>query len=195
MLIINRLPTPLLKDKSPYKLLTAKKVDYDGLKVFGCLAYYSSSPKQRHKFQPRSKPCVFIGYPAGYKGYKLLDLESNTIHISRNVTFHEAIFPYTKTQTETYEDFFASAASSTATTTTTSDSVVQESTAVTAADASLVDVVVDKTPTVPATNVETGPTHSVVNVDTDEAKGKRISDSTKAEGKHNSTSTPSRLLL
>lgn len=89
--LINKTPTPLLKNKSPYEALMAKTPDYSGLKVFGCLAYMSTSSKNRHKFQPPSKPCVFIGYPAGYKGYKLLDLETNKIHISRNVIFHDDI--------------------------------------------------------------------------------------------------------
>ena len=102
--IINIIPTPRLKDKFPYEVLTKKKVDYDGLKVFGCLAYCSTSPKNRHKFQPRSKPCVFLGYPSGYKGYRLLDLESNKVHMSRNVTFNEEIFLFAKTTTDTYED-------------------------------------------------------------------------------------------
>lgn len=106
--IINRLPTPFLNDRSPYELLTSKKADYNSLKVFGCLAYFSTSTKNRNKFQPRAKPCLFLGYPAGYKGYKLLDLESNNVHISRNVVFHESIFPCAKNTTETYEDIFSS---------------------------------------------------------------------------------------
>lgn len=32
--------------------------------------------------------------PTGYKGYKLLDLESNQVHISEHVQFHEDIFPF-----------------------------------------------------------------------------------------------------
>ena len=47
---INRLLTPLLKEKSPYQVYTLKKVDYDGLKVFGCLAYCSTSPKIETNF-------------------------------------------------------------------------------------------------------------------------------------------------
>ena len=37
--------------------------------------------------------CVF-GYPNGYKGYKVLDLTTNVISISRNVIFHETTFPF-----------------------------------------------------------------------------------------------------
>lgn len=50
--------------------------------------------KDRNKFTPRAYPCVFIGYATGYKGYKVLDLESHTVSISRNVTFHETTFPF-----------------------------------------------------------------------------------------------------
>lgn len=96
--LINRTPSPLLANKSPYEVLMGKAPQYDQLRTFGCLCYGSTSPKQRHKFMPRSRACVFLGYPSGYKGYKLLDLESNKIYISRNVTFHEDIFPMAKHQ-------------------------------------------------------------------------------------------------
>ena len=113
--IINRLPSPLLKDKSPLEILTSKKVDNSGLRVFGCLAYCSPSPKQRNKFQPRSRSCVFLGYPAGYKGYKVMDLATNETYISWNVIFHEDIFPYAKGQDSIYTYIFSSASTTSAT--------------------------------------------------------------------------------
>ena len=94
--LINRTPSQLLSNKTPYEVLTGQEPVYDQLRTFGCLCYGSTSPKQRHKFQPRSKACLFLGYPAGYKGYKLLDLESNQVYISRNVIFHEEVFPMAK---------------------------------------------------------------------------------------------------
>ncbi|RVW67085.1 Retrovirus-related Pol polyprotein from transposon RE1 [Vitis vinifera] len=54
----------------------------------------STIPSTRHKFSPRALPCVFLGYPFGYKGYKILDLETNRISVSRNVIFQEFVFPF-----------------------------------------------------------------------------------------------------
>ena len=36
----------------------------------------------------------FLGYPFNVKGYKVFDLSSHSVFISRDVTFHESIFPY-----------------------------------------------------------------------------------------------------
>lgn len=55
-----------------------------------CL-YYSFSSKQ---ISPRARPCVFESYPSGYKGYKVLDFESHAVSVSRNVVFHEHVFPF-----------------------------------------------------------------------------------------------------
>lgn len=89
--LINRTPSQLLYNKTPYEVLTGKKPDYSKIRIFGCLCYASTSQKQRHKCQPRS--------PAGYKGYKIMDLESNVIFISRNVEFHENVFPLADSKT------------------------------------------------------------------------------------------------
>lgn len=92
--LINRTPSPLLENKSPYEKLFKKEPDYQSLRVFGCLCYVSTYPKTRTKFSPRVKQSVFLGYTFGYKGYKVLDLETNLISVSRNVVFHENVFPF-----------------------------------------------------------------------------------------------------
>lgn len=96
--VINRTPSPVIGNKTPFEVLTGKVPVYDQLRTFGCLCYASTSPKQRHKFQPRSKACVLLGYPSGVKGYKLLDLETHKVTVSRNVIFHEDMFPLASTQ-------------------------------------------------------------------------------------------------
>ena len=101
--LINRTPSQLLSNKTPHEVLTGKSPLYSQLKSFGCLCYASTSLKQRHKFLPWSKACVFLGYPSGYKGYKLMDLESNKVFITRNVLFHEDIFPLRSKASATHD--------------------------------------------------------------------------------------------
>lgn len=92
--LINRTPSLLLGKKSPYEILTRKTPDYSFLKSFGCLCYVSTLLKDRTKFTPRADECVFLGYSSGYKGYKVLHLDTNIISVSRNVVFKENTFPF-----------------------------------------------------------------------------------------------------
>jgi hypothetical protein len=92
--IINRIPTPLLSNKSSYQLLFSKIPSYSHLKVFGCLAYVSTLSRNKTKFDPRDTPCIVIGYPHNIKGYKFYNLQNQSVIISRNAIFHETIFPY-----------------------------------------------------------------------------------------------------
>ena len=74
--LINRTPLPLLSNKSPFELLNNKKPIYSHLHSFACLCYGATLVSQRTKFTPRAKASVFLGYPFGYKGYKLLYLRA-----------------------------------------------------------------------------------------------------------------------
>lgn len=47
-----------------------------------------------------------MGYPQGYKGYKVYDLETKSMVISRNVVFHETIFPFHHLQQDQCADPF-----------------------------------------------------------------------------------------
>lgn len=67
---------------------------YIYLKWFGCL-YFATTPKEgRGKFHPRSIPSIFLGYPFGKKGYKLLNLSTHSIFYSSDAVFHKYMFPY-----------------------------------------------------------------------------------------------------
>lgn len=72
--LINRLPSPILKDDTPFHVLHEKEANYVPLKTFGCLAYAATLQSSRNKFSPRAIPSVFMGYPSGYKGYLLYNL-------------------------------------------------------------------------------------------------------------------------
>jgi len=96
--LINRLPTPTLKNKSPYKIFHGDPPTLLDLKVFGCLCYASTLENNRNKFDPRARKGVFIGYKTGVKGYIVLNIQTREIFISRNVIFYEHVFPYVNSE-------------------------------------------------------------------------------------------------
>jgi hypothetical protein len=72
--LINRMPTTVLENVSPFFKLFQKHPDYSLLKTFGCVCYPLLCPYISHKLNFRSKKCVFIGYSSNQNGYKCLDL-------------------------------------------------------------------------------------------------------------------------
>lgn len=58
------------------------------------------SKVHRDKFQPRTTPHILVGYPFEQKGYKLMSLATKKIHVSRDVIFHEELFPFTLSSTK-----------------------------------------------------------------------------------------------
>lgn len=92
--LINRMPLTVLNGMTPYEKIHSIKPKLDYLKVFGCLCYVSTLKQGRHKFSQRAQQCVFLGYPANKKGYKVYNIERQMEIISKDVIFHERIFPY-----------------------------------------------------------------------------------------------------
>ncbi|KAJ9551549.1 LOW QUALITY PROTEIN: hypothetical protein OSB04_015594 [Centaurea solstitialis] len=92
---INRHPTPILQNKSPYETLHGITPAYELLKVWGCACFVQLQPHEHTKLQPRSRLCLFIGYGIEHKGYRCWDPISKRLRISRNVTFWEHVPFYT----------------------------------------------------------------------------------------------------
>lgn len=79
--LINRLPTPVLGNISPFQKLFNCPPNYKKLKSFGCLCYPWLRPYISSKLQPRSKSCVFLGYSISQAAYRCLDPVTGRVYI------------------------------------------------------------------------------------------------------------------
>lgn len=50
----------------------------------------------KHKFNPKTRGHVFLGFPYGMKGYNLSSIEDERVFMSKNVIFYAHIMPYKK---------------------------------------------------------------------------------------------------
>ncbi|XLU82308.1 hypothetical protein S245_005728, partial [Arachis hypogaea] len=93
--IINRLPTPVLDNNSPFEVLFKHQPDYTFFKIFGCMCFPFLRPYSKTKFNYKSEPCLFLGYDSNFKGYKCM-AKNGKIYMARHVLFHEYTFSYQK---------------------------------------------------------------------------------------------------
>lgn len=87
--LINRCPSAAIDFKTPIEARTGKNAKYDHLRTFGCVCY---AHMKQDKLDPRARKCIFLGYPEGVKGYKLMSIEPGNhqrFFISRDVKFDE----------------------------------------------------------------------------------------------------------
>lgn len=104
---MNRLPSSTMANKSPYELIYSKVPTLSHLKVIGCLCYASLLPKG-DKFAERAIPTIFLGYSELQKVYILLDIKSRKFIVSRDVVFHESIFPFSAKYIDSVQDVYGS---------------------------------------------------------------------------------------
>lgn len=86
---INRLYTTILHWESPFHMQYNKQPDYGSLRVFGSRCYPYVQDQKNNKFDPKSLPCVFLGYSDRHKGYRCYYQPTKRTFISRHVTFDE----------------------------------------------------------------------------------------------------------
>lgn len=102
MHIINKLSSSVLKNKSPCEVLYNELTPYHELGAFRCLAFAANPVVSTDKFTPWGVPCVFLGYPPTQKGNRLLNIATKVMFVSRDVIFHESVFPFNITSNDTY---------------------------------------------------------------------------------------------
>ncbi|CAL8992988.1 unnamed protein product [Prunus brigantina] len=87
--VLNRCPTKALEKKTPFEAYSGRKPGIKHLRVFGSLCYAQIPEQHRQKLDQTSTRCVFLGYGSCEKGYRLYNLESGKVIISRDVIFNE----------------------------------------------------------------------------------------------------------
>ncbi|XP_019254158.1 PREDICTED: uncharacterized protein LOC109232917 [Nicotiana attenuata] len=102
--ILNRLPSSVIANISPYERLHNMKPSLNHLRVIGCLCY-AKVVQEQGKLMSRTRVSVHMGYSEVHKGYVLYDLGNRSFFINRDVIFKENIFPFKRTNSSSIPIF------------------------------------------------------------------------------------------
>jgi transposase InsO family protein len=92
--VLNMLPSAALPpDTTLYEIIEKRKPDYAPLRVFGCRAFAHVGKDKRKSLDSHTTPCVFLGYPDNYRGWKLWDPRAKRVIILRDVIWNEEEMP------------------------------------------------------------------------------------------------------
>ena len=89
---INRIPSHVIQNLTPYERLFESPLDYHHLRSFGSAYFVLLQPHEYNKLKLWSRLCSFLGYGETQKGYWCYDLISHCLRISHNVVFWEHRF-------------------------------------------------------------------------------------------------------
>jgi hypothetical protein len=77
------------KKKTCYKLMHSRTPKVSHFYVFGCKCFILKKGKKLDKFEARSVDGIFFGYASHSRAYRVLNLETNQIVETCEVTFDE----------------------------------------------------------------------------------------------------------
>ena len=87
--ILNRIPTKMVKNTTPYEAWFCRKPIVSHLKILGSTCYVHIPSELRQKLDGKSVKCIFIGYLDESKAYRCYDPLTDKIYVSRDVIFDE----------------------------------------------------------------------------------------------------------
>ncbi|CAK5267338.1 unnamed protein product [Mycena citricolor] len=91
--VCNMHPTARDPTRTPHELWFKAKPDVSHLRVWGCLAYVHVQRDKRGPSGHHVQKCIFVGYPAGYKGWLFFNPETRKLVIAERAVFDERYFP------------------------------------------------------------------------------------------------------
>ncbi|THH02998.1 hypothetical protein EW145_g6619 [Phellinidium pouzarii] len=89
----NRSPTSAVQGKTPFELWHKSKPDVSHFRVFGCTSYVHVKKDLRRQLESHTQKCVFLGYPAHFKGWTFWNPITCKEVISDSAQFDERVFP------------------------------------------------------------------------------------------------------
>lgn len=98
--LINQTPTPLFKGKTPFEMFFTNSPHMTICEFLDVCVSPQHTIIAPTKFDARATRCLFLGYPYGQKGYRVCDLSTGKIFVSCNVFFHENVFPFPSSATD-----------------------------------------------------------------------------------------------
>jgi len=87
--LLNRFTTKRLQKITPKEAWSIKKPRVDHLRIFGSVAYAKIQEERRTKLEDKSQKCILLGYGENSHGYKLYNLMTKKVIMSRDVKFDE----------------------------------------------------------------------------------------------------------
>jgi hypothetical protein len=87
--LINLSPTRTNSGIPPNQLYHKAIPRVDHLIIFGSLCYLHVPKEHRSKLESKTKSCFFVGYDEQSKAYRVYELFTQKVHISRDIVFNE----------------------------------------------------------------------------------------------------------
>ena len=87
--VLNRCPTFAVKNMTLEEAWATHKPTVDHFRIFGCIAYAHISDEKRKKLDDKGVKCIFLGVSEESKTYRLYNLVTKRIIVSRDVIFDE----------------------------------------------------------------------------------------------------------
>ena len=87
--LTNKSSTKAVWNKTPKEAWVSIKPTVNHLQIFKCTTYMHVPKEKRQKLDNKSSKCIFLGYSEVSKAYKVYELKTKKLHMSRDVIFDE----------------------------------------------------------------------------------------------------------
>lgn len=85
----NRLPTRAVNGMTPLEAWSGFKPSVKHLKIFGSICYAHIPDVKRDKLDEKAEKCILIGYSSQSKGYRVFNIKTRKVFVSRDVKVDE----------------------------------------------------------------------------------------------------------